>query len=319
MPRYASYATPRLDLGEAMWEYINSQDNYIGIKALPLRPVDKQAGTFARIKREGFLRNRDLRRGRGAGYNQDTFECTDQAYACEEFGLEGVLDDSDRAKYQSDFDAEEATVTIITEALLRGQEQRIAALLFNTNTWTGSDLYTDYSSTAPWTSTTTDVVAQIAAAKAKVFSKTGLEPRTLIINRTNLDRLANNDDLIARIMYTERAGHSAVASALADLLDLDQVLVGRAVYNAGPEGGTASISPVWSNLYAMVAVTAKTESLTEPCVGRTMLWAADSPTNVVVEQYRNEARRSDVFRVRHHVDELVFDPYYAHLLKVATS
>jgi hypothetical protein len=43
--------------------------------------------------------------------------------------------------------------------------------------------------------------------------------------------------------------------------------------------------------------------LMQPCVGRTFLWTADSPTNPIVEQYRAESNRSDVFRVRHHVSE----------------
>ena len=36
-----------------------------------------------------------------------------------------------------------------------------------------------------------------------------------------------------------------------------------------------------------------------------------------VEQYRDDASRSDIFRVRQHVDEIVIDPYFAHLMKVA--
>jgi hypothetical protein len=44
---------------------------------------------------------------------------------------------------------------------------------------------------------------------------------------------------------------------------------------------------------------------------------SDSPENAVVEQYRAEEIRSDIFRVRQHVDEMVIDPYFAHLLKIA--
>lgn len=321
MPRYATYATPRADLGVALYEYIISQDDYIGIQAAATTPVPEKAATFSKVQRESLLRDQDLTRASGGGYNRDQADMEDQAYACLEYGLEGLLDDSDREHYKNDFDAEEVTTTMTLHALLRGQERRWATALFNTTTWTGSTLYTDYSSSAPWTTTSSDVLLQINAAKEAVINLTGMEPRTLIINLRSMNLLANNDDLIARAMYTSEVGHAFMAAALARLLDLDRVLVGRAVRNTADEGSDLSVSPVWSNLYAMLAVTAETGSLNlkQPCVARSMLWSGDSGTNVVVEQYRAEHRRSDVFRVRQHVDELVIDASYAHLMKIAAS
>jgi len=317
MPRYATYATPRLDLGEAMYEYLATQDMYIGIKAAVVSPIDRAAGTFSKLTRESFLRRRDVKRAAGGGYNRDTADYEDQSYACYEYGLEGMVDDSDRKRYQNDFNADMDTTQTVLHALLREQEIRWATALFNTSTWTGATLYTDHSGSNPWTTTSTDVVAQINAAKEKVLALTAIEPRTLILNRYVLDLLANNDDMVARVMYTARAGHSAVASALADLLDLDQILVGRATYNSADEGSTFSSSKVWADNYAMLAVTAPDGvNLKMPCVARTMLWTEDSGSNVVVEQYREESRRSDAFRVRQNVDELVIDASYAHLLKV---
>ena len=40
-----------------------------------------------------------------------------------------------------------------------------------------------------------------------------------------------------------------------------------------------------------------------PCLGRTFLWANDSPANLMVEQYREEQTRSTIYRSRQHVDE----------------
>jgi hypothetical protein len=43
--------------------------------------------------------------------------------------------------------------------------------------------------------------------------------------------------------------------------------------------------------------------LREPCIGRTFLWTADSPQNIVTESYREEQTRSDIYRVRQYTDE----------------
>ena len=74
---------------------------------------------------------------------------------------------------------------------------------------------------------------------------------------------------------------------------------------------------IWNASYAMVAVIGDANRLSDPSVGRTFLWSSDSPENATVEQYRDDASRSDIFRVRQHVDEIVIDPFFAHLMKVA--
>jgi len=77
---------------------------------------------------------------------------------------------------------------------------------------------------------------------------------------------------------------------------------------------------VWSNLYVMVAVIPNDGgNLKVPSVGRTSRWTAVCLENTVVEQYRVEAKRSEAYRVRQNVDELVIDASFAHLMKVALS
>jgi len=42
----------------------------------------------------------------------------------------------------------------------------------------------------------------------------------------------------------------------------------------------------------------------EPAIGRTMLWEDGAPDIITTETYREEAKRSDVVRVRQDVDEV---------------
>ena len=50
------------------------------------------------------------------------------------------------------------------------------------------------------------------------------------------------------------------------------------------------------------------DDLSQPCLGRTFLWTDDSPTNIVMEVYRDEAKRSNAYRARQHTGEC---PMYA--------
>lgn len=318
MPKYATYATPRLDLAQAFMEFIPDGVSLIAEKALPVIDVPRKAATFTKITREDIMRIDSLNKSRGtkAAYPRVELGAEDDTYACVEYGVEALVGDDERELYKNDFDLEAATMMKLTTDLLMNLEYRAASLLFNTSTWTGSSLYTDNSG-SPWSTSSTDIVAQVNAAKDKVRSATGLEPDTLIVNRTNLDYLLNNDDIVGRVVYTARGDMAAISNALAPIFGLRQVLVGDAYRNSAAEGQTFSSSAIWSSTYAMLAKVGTGSNLTEPCVGRIFRWSDDSPSNIVVEQYRDEERRADVYRVRHNLDEKVFDANFAHLMKVA--
>ena len=140
---------------------------------------------------------------------------------------------------------------------------------------------------------------------------------TLIFSKANLDRLLNNSVIKDCIKYVARLTEAEILNALADVLGVKNILVGRGIYNTAKEGKTFINGDIWNASYAMVAVIGDANRLSDPSVGRTFLWSSDSPENATVEQYRDDASRSDIFRVRQHVDEIVIDPYFAHLMKVA--
>jgi len=309
-------ATPRLELGAAVMEFIEQQDEFIGTRVLPIFGTRKKEATFPAITRESITRDADTKRAPRGNYNRDGFSAKDLSYKCEEHGLEGALDDSERSLYISDFDAELVTVRITTRRILQAQEKRIATGVFNTGTWTGADLFTDLSA-SPWDDATVDVIKQIRDTKAKVRKNTGLVPNTLICSETNIDRLKSNDGIKDAIKYTSRVTDAELMNALADLFGLERIFNAKGIRNSAKEGKPFVSADIWSDDFAMVAwIAGDGNDLSQPSMGRTFLWEEDSPDNAVVEQYRDEDIRSDIFRVRHHVDEKIIDKYFGHLLKV---
>jgi len=311
-----SRAVPRLELGEAVQEFTQQQNEFVGTQVLPIFPTKKKSSIFPAITRESITREADTKRAPRGNYNRDGFTAKDKQYNCEEFGLEGVLDDGERTLYSSDFDAELTTVQIVTRRVLQAQERRIASLVFNTTTFTGAQLYTDNTAT-PWTSATTDAIAQVRAIREKVRANCGLDANALIFSKANLDRLLNNSVIKDSIKYVARLTEAEILNALSDLFGVRRIIVGRGIYNTAKEGKAFVNGDIWNSSYAMVAVIGDPNRLSDPSIGRTFLWSSDSPENATVEQYRDDASRSDIFRVRQHVDEIVVDPYFAHLMKIA--
>lgn len=315
MPQMSgSYATPRLDLGQAFFEYMLS-DMYMGTKVLPIFGTPIQSSSFSKVTRASILRRRKVSRAKKARYSRDDWELKDDNYACAEYGHESPLDDSERKLYANDVDAEKATSDIAMHTVLREQEKRVSDLLINTTTWTGSPLYVDNSG-SPWSNPATDVVGQALAGGEKVRRNVGMRPNAMIVGPETVSDLLKNADVKGRLGGVEVVTMEMIQRYLAPIFGVQQIITSDSVLNTASEGVAASMSDIWPNNYAMLAVVARTNSLTEPCLGRTFLWTADSPSNTTVEQYRDEDVRSDVFRVRQNVHEKVFDPYFAFLMKI---
>lgn len=309
-------ATPRMDLGVAVMEYIEQENEFIGTKVLPIFRTQKQKSVFPAITRESITRDADTKRATRGNYNRDGFSAKDKSYNCQEHGLEGALDDSERAMYASDFDAEVVTSRITTRRVLQAQEKRIADALFDTAVFTGAALFTDHSAN-PWDDIATKVIQQIRDAKTKVRSNCGMMPNALVCSSTNIERLKSVTEIVDAIKYTSRPTDAEIMRALGDLFGVKYILEGKAIRNSAKEGKAFVSADIWSDDYALVTMVVENgQDLSQPGIGRTFLWVSDSAENAVVEQYRAEEIRSDIFRVRQHVDEIVIDPYFGHLLKI---
>jgi hypothetical protein len=305
-----------LDLGAAVMEFMDQQATLIGTKVAPIFKSPIKKGVFNAITRECLTRDVDTKRAMRAGYNREGIATEEISFDCEEHGLEGALDDGERKLYARDFDGELVTTQQIMGLLLLAQEKRLAAALLNTTTFTGSALYSDNSS-APWDAAGSDAIGQIKTVREKIRQNCGFDSVSLICSQTNIDRLLLNTGVKAAIQYVARLTEAELLNALADILGVEKIYIGKAIRNSANKNKTFSGADVWDDDYAMLAVIAKnSQSLSEPALARTILWQDDSPENAVVEQYRDEKIKSDIFRVRHNVDELVIDPYFGHLMKV---
>jgi hypothetical protein len=322
MPNSAARATPRADLAQALAEYDFSKKKYIGFKVFPSLLVPRETATFSVLLREGLLRREDVKRAARSAYDRGLFEVADDSYRCQEYGHEILLDDSERAKYARDFDAEFWSSTLAYERVLREHEIRVAGLVFDPATWTGASLTTAVGT--EWSSpATADVLGDVQHAKDQIQALTGMKANTLIVSQKVANFIRMNVVLIDSITYVEIPTDAAVRAAMAEWLGLEQVLVGSGVYNSSPEGETAcAVADIWDDEYAMVCVAGRNnDPLQTPCLGRTVTWEADSPETdgLIAEEYREDLTRSWVYRARHNVDEKLFASHFGHLLSNITA
>lgn len=319
----SALSTLRPDLAASLEEFDLAADRsgFIAQRVLPVLDVAKQAGNFGIIPIEQLLQTRDTARAPGSGYARGKFTFEPGVYATAEHGAEEPIDDREATMYRDYFTAEQVATQRAYDAVLRNQEIRAAAAIFNATTFTAHTAGVSIE----WSTAATAVpIADVEAAVRAVWLASGMWPNALIINRLVFRNLRLCTQIIERITASG-AGSPAkpsdiTAAMLAAVFDLEEVIVAGGSKNAAAEPQAVSISQIWSSEYAMVAKVARSQDFREPGLGRIFHWGEDgSQIGGTVETYRDETIRGDVVRVRHDVQEKILHVEAGYLLSNITA
>ena len=292
----------RPDLGMAVTEYIEQApaSGFIGLRVMPILRVPEQSAQFPVLPKEALLSVPNTARAMRGNYNRGDWEYEMGYYATSENGWEEPLDDRERALLPSELDGGLIAVRRATGIILRAQEMRIASKVFNASNFAPhavANEWDDHANATP----IDDVNAGIMAVRKAC----GMIPNTLIVSFSTFLHLRRCAQVVELLKYTFPGAeiNSMTPEQMAMVLNVERLLVGGAVYNSAKKGQNADIADLWDSEYAMLTITSDSPDMTEPCIGRTFLWTRDSAENAVVEQYREEPRRSDIYRCRHDTDE----------------
>lgn len=317
-------STLRPDLG-AFMEFDAEMDRqgFIGLRVAPVLEVGLQSDNPGKVPVEQLLQAANVKRSASGGYNRGSIQFDKWSYATEEYGREEILSDRLVRQYRNIFDAETVVSIRARDIVLREAEKRYASLIFNTDTWTGATLTTAV--TTEWsTAASATPCADVKAAKIKVFEGTGIWPNALIIDYIVFMNLRETAEVRDRIA-SSGAGNAVKAAditpmMLAQVFDLDQVIVARSAKNTADEGQSASMAQIWDDEYAMVARVATSNDVQEPCIARTFHWSDDgSDIGATVEEYYSDETRARIIRARHDTDEVVMYAQCGHLLSNITA
>lgn len=310
MPRPTSSTTlQRPDLAALAWEYsLNApMRGFIGTQIMPVINVPEQSADYPVIPIEAILKLHDTQRTPRGNYNRSDYEFETDTYACKENGWEELVDDVERKLYARYFDAESVATTRAMDVILRNQEKRVAAIVFSTGNVTNCGNVSTEWSTASACTPRTDVMD----AKETLRLATGIYPNAGACSIKVFHNLLKAKEITDAFQYTQplqTMNVQAQINIIAQYLALDYLFIGGAQYDSAKKGQSFSLADIWDDEYFLLFNKASDGmNLQEPCLGRTFLWTADSPSNTVVESYRDETRRSDVYRVRQYTDEeLIF-------------
>jgi hypothetical protein len=246
-------------------------------------------------------------RDAGSGYARAIRSFGTDTYDTLEFGLEELIDDAFKADADRFFDLEASSARFLLRQIKLGHEKRVQDIV---NAATTPFTTADQSPTAAYTNAnlaTIDVAADVANARTEL-NKLGYEANTVIMSAPVFERIRRTTKLQNQFfgVISDTGGRLLSEAEIAAALGVGKILVARAAINSANKNKTYSGGFVFSNAFITVA-NVQSGQFTAGGIGRTLVWSADAPGGFVSESYRDEARRSNVLRVRMNTSEKLID------------
>ena len=298
--------------------YIQDARNFIASRMFPNIPVQKQSDRYYIYDRGDF--NRDEMRVRapgtesaGSGYDLDNTP----TYYCPVFAFHKDIDDQVRSNEDSVLSSDrDATIFVTQKALIR-RERDFAASAMQSGIWTfgKTGVNSDVNASTEfliWNDANSDPITDIRTAIRTVLEATGFEPNKLTLGKAVYDALVDHPDIIDRVKYGQTPGAPAEVntSTLAQLFDLQEVLVSKAIYNSANKGAS-EVSQFISGNHALLAYVAPSPGIMVPSAGYSFSWSGflgSSAYGSRIRRFRMEHLQSDRVEIDMSFDHKIVAP-----------
>ena len=263
--------------------YLQDAQAYIADQVFPMVAVQHQTDQYFVWSKDDFFRDEAQQRADAAESAGSGFNLSTNSYTAVVYGLHKDIGPQVRANQDPAVDIDVTTTRVLTQKLLIKRDRIFAQKFMTTSVWTGSASGGDVTGTAGGTPGTAnppfwnddangDPFTDIATQQTAILQNTGFMPNRLVLSWPAYQGLRKHPLVLDRIKYTSQPDAKKVtASMLADLFDVDQVVVARAVYNSAQEGAAGSYNFIVGK-HALLCYAAETPGLMEPTAGYTFGW-----------------------------------------------
>ncbi len=211
---------------------------HIADQVLPPVNVRLEDGTFLVYGKERFNIPEAQRRPRSR-YKEIDWTTSKDTYHAEEYGLESRIDDRERDNAMPGLELDETTTEILTDNILNNRERRVANLVLSTanvtqnTTLAGANQWSDASGGDP--------VGVSITAQSTIQASTGYLPNTAVMGFKVWQALRNN----AKIKTFLGDGELLSRARLAEILGVQEILVGTVLFNTAKAGQTTTLGDMW--------------------------------------------------------------------------
>ena len=203
-------------------------------------PLSKNAFKYQLYPVEQFMTVPNTHVGRRSRVNQVDFHGEEKNDATEDYGLEHPLPQSDIDNAPENTNIEGMTTEWLTGLVLLDREIRVAKKVFNaasygsnTETITASDRF-DNPSSDP------------LGLMLDVLDRPIMRPNLIVIGQSEWRAMRTHPVIVKAVNRNSGDSGAVSKEAVAELLEIDKIIVGRSLVNISKPGQTANIVQCWS-------------------------------------------------------------------------
>ncbi len=266
---------------------------YIAEDVMPIIPVKLETSKFFTYDKTRFDAPPALRAER-ALYARVEWSVTTSTYSCQEYGLELLIDDRERQNAIEPLNIDIDTTEILTDMVLNDREVRVKTTVLTSGSYTHSNTTNLSGLATAWDQFgTSDPIKDLAVtAREQIRANAGIYPNTLVLGAAVFSTLKQHPIIQDRLKYNPTGGVSkGTIGALADLFEVDRVLVGLPLTRSSNEGQTDALSDVWGKNALMAWINPR------PAIKQPTLSYMFQSRPRQVYKYRDDFRNGDVVRV----------------------
>jgi hypothetical protein len=277
-------------------------DLYIADSIAPIVPVMKQSDIIPKYDQSHWFRNQANIRAPGTlsqrgGYTVDT----SSTYYCPRYSFGFEIPDETRDNTDAPYDLDRDGTAFVTDRLMMMREVTAATRFFTTGLW-GADvtpavLWSTYGTSTP--------LVDITTYQDAVEGRIARMPNKFIMGKQVFSILKWHPDLMDKIKYTQRG--VVTTDLLAALIDMETVLIGRAIFTASAEG-TAEGSVVYNRIWgknALLIHVPSAPSLMTAAAAYTFTWNRVPNSIQYFTRKRNDEREVDILEGNTYFDQRI--------------
>lgn len=290
--------------------------DYIAARLAPEVPVRKQSDHYYIYDPEReAMRRTDDQRAPGTEANEVDFALSTDRYYCDDHALESAIPDEERANADPPLQPDIDRVEFLTNKILLNQEIALSQIIRTPGavpgeTLSGTDQWSDYDDSDP--------LGDIEAARGAIQQAAQVMPNTLVLPYDVYVKLRFHPAIADKVQFS---GVRVVGpDVLAQVFDVERVLVARAFQNTAAPGQAPSLEYVWGK-DALLCHVPQRPGLKQVGLAYTFLWtqASGAVQGRLVEAWREHRRKADMVRVQKYYDQKLIAPAAAYLWKNAVS
>jgi len=253
--------------------YMQSLDSFIATRVFPMLPVDKQTNKYYTYPRDDWFRDEAKLRApstesAGGGYTLST-----DSYSCKVYAIHKDVENQTLRNADSSINMFRDATEWVTRQLLQRLEVDWMTKYFATGIWgtdvTGAVDFTVWSDQA-----LSDPIGDIGTGLETVLKNTGYLPNKLVLGYQTYRQLKNHPDIISRVSAGGSSSRPATVNerALAEVLDLDEVIVSKSVRVTTEENAASDTYAFNAGKHAFLCYAAPNPGVLQPSAGYTFGW-----------------------------------------------